>query len=338
MAFVRASKLYSKVLEWISFYSDITVSEILNSRTKDPKVIYKELAYYLLVEAGNTPQVVADEIGMKKSGVYDGYREAKKIIELEENTAYLSVYNKVKAKMFEFLEGKENNYKFIVIGDIHGSDIWKKILEIEKKYDKVIFLGDYFDSHAGYEPAEDKQLSNFQEIMKLDKCIRLLGNHDLSYYNTDFSCSEFTPHKYGLFNKPLHKAIEDGKLDIIFLYNQLLFSHAGVSKEWIDTYWKKRKIEDLKMDVGFDMTILEFHNSWNADPFGNDKFQSPLWIRPVALSQNMYKEYTQIIAHTPTKGNKIVHSDDEKIWICDTLPNEYLVIENDKFIPKEIKE
>ena len=131
MAFVRASKLYSKVLEWISFYSDITVSEILNSRTKDPKVIYKELAYYLLVEAGNTPQVVADEIGMKKSGVYDGYREAKKIIELEENTAYLSVYNKVKAKMFEFLEGKENNYKFIVIGDIHGSDIWKKILEIE---------------------------------------------------------------------------------------------------------------------------------------------------------------------------------------------------------------
>ncbi len=39
--------------------------------------------------------------------------------------------------------------KTIVIGDIHGRTSWKDIIEKEQTWDKVIFIGDYFDS-KGY--------------------------------------------------------------------------------------------------------------------------------------------------------------------------------------------
>jgi len=35
--------------------------------------------------------------------------------------------------------------KTIFIGDIHGQDTWKKIVESENP-DRVVFIGDYFDS------------------------------------------------------------------------------------------------------------------------------------------------------------------------------------------------
>ncbi len=35
--------------------------------------------------------------------------------------------------------------KIITIGDIHGRDFWKKILE--EPMDQLVFIGDYFDSY-----------------------------------------------------------------------------------------------------------------------------------------------------------------------------------------------
>ena len=36
--------------------------------------------------------------------------------------------------------------KVIVLGDTHGRDIWKKIVEANPDADLFIFIGDYFDS------------------------------------------------------------------------------------------------------------------------------------------------------------------------------------------------
>jgi len=36
--------------------------------------------------------------------------------------------------------------KTIILGDTHGRDLWKQIVEIENDADRIIFLGDYFDS------------------------------------------------------------------------------------------------------------------------------------------------------------------------------------------------
>ena len=36
--------------------------------------------------------------------------------------------------------------KTIVLGDIHGRSNWKLALHQENQFDRVIFVGDYFDS------------------------------------------------------------------------------------------------------------------------------------------------------------------------------------------------
>ena len=51
--------------------------------------------------------------------------------------------------------------KTIVIGDIHGRDVWKKIVEHENA-DKVIFIGDYFDS---FDIPSSDQINNFLDII-----------------------------------------------------------------------------------------------------------------------------------------------------------------------------
>ena len=37
--------------------------------------------------------------------------------------------------------------RIVVIGDVHGLEAWRNVLENAGDYDKVIFIGDYVDSH-----------------------------------------------------------------------------------------------------------------------------------------------------------------------------------------------
>lgn len=73
---------------------------------------------------------------------------------------------------------KIKEMKTLFLGDIHGRDIWKDIINKENP-DKVIFIGDYFDS---FNILWDIQLLNFLDIMEFKKnsekeVITLLGNH-----------------------------------------------------------------------------------------------------------------------------------------------------------------
>lgn len=36
--------------------------------------------------------------------------------------------------------------KIVAIGDIHGRDIWEDIVKKEHDADKIVFVGDYFDT------------------------------------------------------------------------------------------------------------------------------------------------------------------------------------------------
>lgn len=70
--------------------------------------------------------------------------------------------------------------KTLLIGDIHGRDTWRKIIKAEPQADKIIFIGDYFDSFTI--PHID-QIHNFKQIINhkvnSDKqVILLLGNHE----------------------------------------------------------------------------------------------------------------------------------------------------------------
>lgn len=73
--------------------------------------------------------------------------------------------------------------KIIVIGDIHGRNTWMDVINQEVTYDKVIFLGDYFDSKEIF---PRQWIDNFKEIVQLkrnnpDGVVLLIGNHDYHY-------------------------------------------------------------------------------------------------------------------------------------------------------------
>ena len=76
--------------------------------------------------------------------------------------------------------------KVLILGDLHGRDIWKKIVEKENP-DKVIFLGDYScPREVHYEDPTDLcgfiyELLEYKDNNK-DKVILLRGNHKINKF------------------------------------------------------------------------------------------------------------------------------------------------------------
>ena len=71
----------------------------------------------------------------------------------------------------------------IFLGDTHGRSLWKDIVAKETP-DRVVFIGDYFDS---FDIGSAEQQFNFKEIIEFkesNQCevIMLIGNHDYHYY------------------------------------------------------------------------------------------------------------------------------------------------------------
>jgi metallophosphoesterase superfamily enzyme len=73
--------------------------------------------------------------------------------------------------------------KTIVLGDTHGRSNWKLAVHQDNP-DRVIFIGDYFDS---FNIKGEEQLNNFLDIIEYKKTsgkevIMLIGNHDHHYF------------------------------------------------------------------------------------------------------------------------------------------------------------
>jgi predicted phosphodiesterase len=73
--------------------------------------------------------------------------------------------------------------KTVIISDVHGRDMWKHIVNQEQP-DRVVFLGDYFDS---FKINGLIQIHNFKEIIEYKttsnkEVILLIGNHDYHYF------------------------------------------------------------------------------------------------------------------------------------------------------------
>ena len=123
----------------------------------------------------------------------------------------------------------------IAIGDVHGLDLWRDVVEAHPGC-RVVFLGDYLDPY-GY-VHKGKLLDNLRAIIELKRnrpedVVLLLGNHDLHYFCEDAcvgtrfdmeiaeAASWMFLNNIGLFQY----AFQDG---------EYLFTHAGVSQLWFD--------------------------------------------------------------------------------------------------------
>jgi predicted MPP superfamily phosphohydrolase len=256
--------------------------------------------------------------------------------------------------------------KTIIIGDIHGRDLWKRIVDVEADADRIVFLGDYFDS---FDIPGVVQLQNFLDIIDFKKnsnkeVVLLFGNHDY-HYMPGFIGMGYSGYQTGLayqFREAISANLEH--LQMAHLFDNVLCSHAGISPEWLEISFGKPKdesehnwstdtlddvrdvVELINEHFKFKPSIFEF-NGW--DPHGDNTYQTPIWIRPASLmasnkkNTSLKKHVIQVVGHTQVKNifesvKATEKSMGGKYYLNDAIAsNGYLTVENNKFKPKEIK-
>lgn len=227
--------------------------------------------------------------------------------------------------------------KIVVLGDIHGRTVWKKIIDKEQP-DQVIFLGDYVSSHEGV--SESDQVSNLLEILRFkdhhpNNTILLRGNHDMQHLGYDWAqCSGYFPWVAELMADFKEDYLSNTQW--IHIMGNTVFSHAGISTKWLKHNGiSLNDINALEPSEPFGFSLLD-----SGDVYGTSPYQPPTWIRPTTLVDVMIPGYDQVVGHTEVDhcfnvkdSNEIPHN----LWLCDALEHgSYLVIEDNVYSERNI--
>ena len=232
--------------------------------------------------------------------------------------------------------------KIVVIGDIHGRDIWEKIVEDNQDADIYVFVGDYFDS---FDVPISLQLDNFKNILEFkrnnkDKVILLFGNHDYHYLDIVPTKEKYSGYQfYNAFDikQLINIGLSEGLLQMCYIHDKYLFSHAGVSMRWLkiniqeynESFHSLENSKLLEQTINdyfiYKPSVFKFAMGGNFDECGDDITQPPIWIRPRSLKQNGLDNYIHIVGHTNQRyGIEL----DDNVLVIDALPKEYITIIN----------
>ena len=124
-----------------------------------------------------------------------------------------------------------------IIGDIHGRDAWKRLVDDDCIN---VFVGDYFDPYRFF-PFEEME-RNFLEITEYkkehpNKVVLLYGNHDASYLPDTDDLTNRYDQKNAIRIKELFNITKDLFEGVAYaIGNEYLITHAGVTSVWKNTY------------------------------------------------------------------------------------------------------
>ena len=228
--------------------------------------------------------------------------------------------------------------KTIVLGDTHGRNIWKEIV-FQEKADRVIFIGDYFDSF-NIGPAE--QMFNFREIIDFKEkgeceVILLIGNHDFHYYPGGETYSGYKAGAAPAIRQILQE--NNHHIQMCYQLDNVLFTHAGIGHDWLvyQNKYESGSIADFVNDIWkYQPNRFMFYG---IDQYGNTKTQTPIWIRPQALIAGnrdtfLKKEYIQVVGHTQVRKIDIKgKATGGRYYFIDTFDTsgQFLIYENEEF-------
>ena len=242
--------------------------------------------------------------------------------------------------------------KTIYIGDIHGRDVWEEIVEKHDNADNIVFIGDYFDSFfipAVTQLDNVKKIVEFKKKQELDptkKVYLLIGNHDIHYWpgiKDRGSTSGFQATMMFQYEQFFRENEKHFQMSV--LIGNRLCTHAGVSNEFLKDvgFWKQDNadesvISDYLNDLfHYKPNEFTFSGSYgrtgiSPNVYGDDDWQSPIWIRPRSLQRvnkktDLKKNYIQIVGHTQQDHIDIKgKATGGKYYYIDTLPSgEYLI-------------
>ena len=245
--------------------------------------------------------------------------------------------------------------KTVIIGDIHGRDAWKQIINQEQDADRFIFVGDYFDS---FDVPGLIQCQNFQDIIEFktttDKeVILLIGNHDYHYFPEigENGCSGYQTRMAPTIQHLINTNRDH--LQLAYQFDDFLVTHAGVSSTWLDETITMWDVENLAMylndlfkyqplKVGYRSYKQVGDNVYWASGFGDETFQGPIWIRPKSLMKANYdtlrKQIIQVVGHTGQRQIDIKGgSTGGRYYFIDTMPKQYLIVKDGDVSLGELK-
>lgn len=216
--------------------------------------------------------------------------------------------------------------KILVIGDVHGRKVWKRLVQ-EQEYDLVVFVGDYFDPYDNI--SREDLIKNFKEIVEFkrsqpEKVILLFGNHDLHYLGYTDTWSRYDRRIKPQVEELIVPLIDSKEIQLFYFddENRILFSHAGLSYYWYDIFVRKSKDQYIyskpfrelyeKFESAYEwkmsedqlkqmvselntkfwekdvdfMKSLGFVSLDRFDMYGTHPTNSPLWIRPEGLAES----------------------------------------------------
>jgi len=204
----------------------------------------------------------------------------------------------------------------LIIPDIHNqtenADHWLNT----QKYDRVVFLGDYFD-HFG-DNVNDVRLTALwlRERMKRRDDIFLLGNHDAAYLfrnSANFYCPGFTQAKAN----GIHEILSPehwNRFQLAHAEQGWLMSHAGIHPSWIKNPDIDQILERCRLAMNRAKNgALDPLFGWGIDRGGSQPFGGPLWMDWGSLIP--ISGINQVVGHTPGSDVR-TNNTDSSLNLC----------------------
>ena len=227
--------------------------------------------------------------------------------------------------------------KTIFLGDTHGRALWKDIITKENP-DRVVFIGDYFDS---FDLGGAEQMHNFKEIIEFKEqakdieVILLVGNHDFHYYPGG---ETYSGYQHGAA-PAIKQLLEENKhhMQMCYQLDNILCTHAGIGHNWLvmQQGYADEPIADFVNQIWQHRPNAFIFTGW--DSYGDNTTQTPIWIRPGSLMSGnketfLKKDYIQIVGHTQVRYIDMGKATGGRYYFIDAIPErQYLIYENQEF-------
>lgn len=182
----------------------------------------------------------------------------------------------------------------LIIPDIHTRyDIAEMMIEKENP-DNIVFLGDYFDSLDDSLEITKQVAEWLKDSLKKQNRIHLLGNHDLSYLDQNYPCSEFSQEKLMVIKKV---GVDLSKLQLHCWVDVWLCTHAGLSYQFYEEHATSgMTLFDLIEIYSSDKKLTPKLFSCSSYRGGNDLCSGIVWCDYTEF--NDIPDVKQIFGHT----------------------------------------
>lgn len=201
--------------------------------------------------------------------------------------------------------------KILIVPDVHGRKFWNKAKEMINSVDKVVFLGDYLDPYPWECISRLDAIKEFEEIIKFKndnpyKVVLLLGNHDCAY------CFDFgSASRYDYENEFEIKNLFSKNIELFRLYfreGDYLFTHAGITRNWLRTYLPEYDIERFTTLTTKELVPFLWKVSFMRG--GDQDTGSMIWSD--VFEEDREDTYYQIFGHTQLESEPIITDK----WAC----------------------